>query len=136
MTLVIDASAAFKLLVEEPGSEQAIALVANNDVVAPALIHAEIANALWKRVQRGELVADDEMEERLADMGRYIRTLDEREVMPDALRIALELRHPVYDCVYLALAESIGADLHTCDARFLRAVAATDYRQRVKELGT
>jgi predicted nucleic acid-binding protein len=35
-----------------------------------------------------------------------------------AARIALELGHPLADCVYLALAIELDCDLATCDAKF------------------
>jgi predicted nucleic acid-binding protein len=41
-----------------------------------------------------------------------------------ALRIAISLQHPVYDCFYLALAQAEDCPLVTADQRFLRAVAA------------
>jgi predicted nucleic acid-binding protein len=38
-----------------------------------------------------------------------------------AARLAVELGHPVYDCVYLALAASHSASLATADERLRRA---------------
>ncbi len=35
-----------------------------------------------------------------------------------AARLALDLGHPLKDCIYLALAMELGCDLVTCDARF------------------
>ena len=51
-----------------------------------------------------------------------------------ALGIALELAHPVDDCVYLALAERMGRTLVTADGRLLRAVRATEHAARVVAL--
>ena len=76
------------------------------------------------------------MGERLADLARYLRTVDETPVMPRALRLAVDLEHPIYDCIYLALAEQVGDELLTADRRFLAAVASTDHASRVRELGT
>ena len=134
--MIIDASVAFKLIVEEPGSEEAIGWIGRTDLVAPSLVHAEVGNALWKRVQRHEIADDGEMGERLADLARYLRTVDETPVMPRALRLAVDLEHPIYDCIYLALAEQVGDELLTADRRFLAAVASTDHASRVRELGT
>jgi predicted nucleic acid-binding protein len=104
-------------------------------LAAPALIHAEVGNALWKRVRKNELLDDGELEDRLADLARYIRTIDEIPLMNRALRLAIDLRHPIYDCVYLALAEASASQLLTADRRFIRATAATPYAALVKELG-
>ena len=54
---------------------------------------------------------------------------------PVGLSLAIDLAHPVSDCVYLALAESLDDALLTADRRFLRAVAATPHEARVRELG-
>jgi predicted nucleic acid-binding protein len=81
-------------------------------------------------------VADDgQIGERLADLASYVRTIDETRFIPRALNLAIELGHPVYDCIYLALAEAMQDELLTADGRLLRAVASTPYADRVRELG-
>lgn len=133
--MIIDASVAFKLIVDEPGSEQAIAWVGRTELTAPILIHCEVANALWTRVRRGELTADAEVADRLADLDHLIRTVDETPMVPRALQLAIDLSHPVYDCIYLALAEADNDGLLTADGRFIRALVGTSHAQRVQELG-
>lgn len=134
--MVIDASVAFKLLVEEPDSEEAIAWIGRAELLGPTLIHAEVGNALWKRVRKGELADDGELSIRLADLARYIRTVEDAPLVPRALELAVELAHPVYDCLYLALAEAAEDRLLTADRRMLRAVASTRYASWVEELGS
>ena len=134
--MIIDASVAFKLIVEEPDSEAAIAWVGRAELSGPTLIHSEVGNALWKRVRKGELTEDPEMAERLSDLGDYIRTIDETPLLPRALQLAIELGHAVYDCVYLALAEAEDESLLTADRRLIRAVRGTPHAERVRELGT
>lgn len=133
--MVIDASVAFKLVVEEPDSEIAIDWLARAELTGPTLLHAEVSNALWKRVRRNELAGGGELEDRLADLARYVRTIDETPQLPRALALAIELDHPVYDCVYLALAEAYDEELLTADSRFVRRLQNTAYFGRVKELG-
>ncbi len=41
----------------------------------------------------------------------------------EAMRLALQLSHPVYDCLYLALAKRLGTYVVSADTRFGRAVA-------------
>jgi len=134
--VIIDASVAFKLIVEEPQSEEAIGWIGRAELIGPTLIHAEIANALWKRVRKGELAEDSEISSRLADLARYIRTVDETPLVPRALGLAIELAHPVYDCVYRALAEANDDELLTADGKFISAVAGTPHAARVRKLGT
>ncbi len=61
-------------------------------------------------------------------MERSINWADDESVAADALCIALELDQPISDCMYLALARRIGAVLVTADARFVNALAGTEYR--------
>ena len=133
--MIIDASVAFKLIVDEPGSEEAIAWIGRAELTGPILIHSEVGNALWKRVRMGELVGDAEIADRLADLDHYIRTVDETPLVSRALQLAIDLAHPVYDCIYLALAESDDDGLLTADGRFIRALTGTPYAERVRELG-
>jgi predicted nucleic acid-binding protein len=56
MTLVVDASVAFKWFAQEDGTYRALELLARDEpIVAPDLIIAEVCNAAWKSLRRGEL---------------------------------------------------------------------------------
>lgn len=117
--MVIDASVAFKWIVDEPDSDKAHMLVGRTDLVAPLLIYSEVGNALVKRVNRGELAPSLPLRDQLADLAELLVTVDERKVAPRAYEMAVELRHPIYDCMYLALAEALGESLLTADRKFL-----------------
>ena len=54
------------------------------------------------------------------------------ELMKSGVDIALELGHPLTDCLYLALAIDLDCELATCDVKF-RAKAAPIY-PRIKLL--
>ena len=133
--MIIDASVAFKWIVSEENSDAAIAWIGRGDLIAPVLIHAEVANALWKRVRRGELHEDDQIGGHLESLTQLVRTVDETPMLPRALDIAMQIAHPVYDCVYLAMAEELGDELLTADRRFIAAVIDTKYANAVKALG-
>jgi predicted nucleic acid-binding protein len=53
-----------------------------------------------------------------------------------ALTLAQRLRHPVYDCIYVALAQAEGATLITADQRLLARVARGRTRVAVVDLAT
>ncbi len=57
-SLVINASVAIKWVVEEPGTDKALELLAFR-LSAPDLLIAECANILWKKVVRRELSAEE-----------------------------------------------------------------------------
>lgn len=133
--LVVDASVALKWLVEEPDSEAALALQ-GRDLVAPALLRLEVANVLRTLVGRGVANRGQAL-----DLLALFQTAPVTIIDPDdalearALEMALDLGHPVYDCVYLALSERTGRTLVTADGRFLRALRATPHASRVEALG-
>ncbi len=135
MTLVVDASVACKWIFREAGTEAAQSLLATDQpLIAPDLILAEVANVAWRRVRMAEIgreqaAAGYQAVETCIDKFVPTRTLTAR-----ALDIALELDHPVYDCLYLALAEADGAGLTTDDRRLLEKVDGTRWSVTVMAL--
>ena len=122
MTVVVDASIALKWVLQEEGSEAAEKLL-EQDLAAPSLWLLEAGNALWRRTVREELTPS-EAAERLAELASApVASVPLEEDLPEALRLAVQLNHPVYDCLYLALAKRLGTYVVTADARFGRAVA-------------
>ena len=63
---MLDASAAIKLAVAEPDSALVRGMVGATPVVAPELVLAEVANALWRKVRLG---ASEAAEARAAQAG-------------------------------------------------------------------
>jgi predicted nucleic acid-binding protein len=115
--IVVDASLAFKWLVEEEGSRDAAAFASRSDLIAPSLLRAEVANALWKKSLRGEIEGGTAIAA-LAALDDFVKKWVElAELTMPAFAIARELGHPVYDCYYLALAEQRDAGLATADLR-------------------
>lgn len=114
--LVVDASVVVKALVTERGSAAAVDVLRRADaVMAPQLIHAECANALWKRVHRGLATPEDLGVPLGTLLSLAVHSLELRDLTASALALALEFDHPVYDCYYLAAAIQNGARLATAD---------------------
>lgn len=135
MHIVVDASVAAKWLIPEADSVIAMRLLdAPYQLHAPRLLVSEVTNVLWRRALSGSL--DRYEAYRLANevTGMSLQWSQDEATCVDALRIALELGHPAYDCMYLALALRIGADVVTADKRFVLAVASTDYKPVVVPL--
>jgi len=117
-TTIVDASVAVKWVFQEEGSDRAAALLTGHALAAPAFWLIEAGNALWRRVQRGELTAEA-ADERIAVLAEApVRALDIQTLVPDALKFASELGHPVYDCLYLAAAMQCQGQVVTADRRF------------------
>jgi predicted nucleic acid-binding protein len=118
--LVIDASVAVKWVVEEEGTAEALALLRASKLVAPELLVTECANILWKKAQRNELTNQEAfLAARLLERAE-IELLPTRSLLESATRIAVELDHPAYDCLYLALAVANEWLFATADNRFVR----------------
>ena len=119
-TLVIDASIAVKWVVEENGTPEALALRQKARLIAPELLVAECANILWKKVQRGELLKEEALLAARLLQGAEIELLPTRFLFEAATRMSIEIDHPAYDCLYLALAVEKKCQLVTADERLLR----------------
>jgi predicted nucleic acid-binding protein len=128
-TLVIDASIAVKWVVEEVGTQQALALRKQARLIAPELLVAECANILWKKVQRDELTRQEALLAARLLQASEVELQPMRAVLEAATRIAIELDHPAYDCLYLALAVKNECRFVTADERFLRKLHQTRRRQ-------
>ena len=122
MTLVVDASVAFKWFAQEDGTDRALQLIERGEpIVAPDLILAEVCNAAWKSLRRGEL-APPQFDAILNDVAQPFARLVPLE---PAAALTRELDHPVYDCLYLALAQAEQLPVVTADQRLLAVVGGT-----------
>ena len=120
--LCIDASVAIKWVIKEAGTQEALAL-RNNALIAPDLLISECANILWKKVQRKELHKNEALLAARLLQGAEIELVPTRSLLERTTRLAVELAHPAYDCVYLALAMERGCRFITADDRPLRKIA-------------
>lgn len=136
MLRVVDASVVVKLFLLEEGTEAVEQLLHSEFLLmAPDLAAIEVANAVLSAARRQSVDATVALEvvHRLEE-GRIL-LVPSRRFLARATEIALLLRHPIYDCLYLACAEERDAPLVTADRRFLQAVAGTAFADRVLLLG-
>ncbi|MDO8963419.1 MAG: type II toxin-antitoxin system VapC family toxin [Coriobacteriia bacterium] len=129
--IVLDASVAISLVVEERGTAAAIATVAGHDVLVPDLFWPEVSHALVRKAGSGAIARADAAEayallRRLVD-----RTVGSEPLGPGAMTLALDLGHPAYDCVYLAAAIAHGAPLLTADRALHAAATAAGHGDAV-----
>ena len=135
MRLTVDASVAVKWLIAEDDSDAARSLVARGEELhAPRLMVSEIANAPWRQARLGEIERSEAAAMTAAVPGMPVRWSADETLCADAVRLALALDRPVYDCGYLALAHRLGAPIVTADLRFANALAMTEHGNAVMTL--
>ena len=126
-TYVSDASVLFKTLINEADSDQADTFVSSSRLVVPEILYAEIGNAIWSHVHSGKL-SPDVASELIDDLTRAIlEVVPIRPYIKRALAIAASVGHPIYDCIYLAVAESFDVPVVTADRRLLVALRRADW---------
>jgi predicted nucleic acid-binding protein len=110
--------------VTESGSREALAL-RGQELAAPDLLAAEVVNVTWKKARRGELTSAE------ASLAARVFAMVDITFHPslpkldEAVGLAIELGHPVYDCFYLVLARELGTQLVTADQCLLARLAAS-----------
>ena len=124
---MVDASVVVAWLTNETYSGEALRLLRGTyRLTAPDFMAVETANALWKKSRRGDVPGADVVAAlgTLHNVGiNWVTTLD---AVAAATRLALDLGHPVYDCLYLVLARTHGIPLATFDERLRRAAGLSN----------
>jgi predicted nucleic acid-binding protein len=129
---VVDASVAIKWFIPEIHSEASLrAQRSRYRLHVPALMTLEVGNVIAKKIRRGELtrVEGDVILKELTHLPLQ-RHADER-LFPAAYRLALDTQRSVYDCLYLALAETVDGIMITADHKFYSSLSAGIYGRRV-----
>jgi predicted nucleic acid-binding protein len=118
----VDASVAIKLVVEEPGSDDAhsffsrVADGPGGGLYVPDLFYAECANVLWKQVKRLKL-SQREAEQNLERIRKLAVTeLHTRDLLGRVIQLAVQHDVSAYDATYVATAEQAHVPLVTADA--------------------
>ena len=109
-----------------PQAERLLAAYQRRDLqfVVPDLFWPELGNALWKAVRRN-IIERNRAERGLASvMDLDIPTLSSLQFLPEAMRLAINYRRAVYDCLYVALAVQSDTSLITADERLANSLAA------------
>jgi predicted nucleic acid-binding protein len=132
MKYVVDASVALKWLVVEADSDKARELRDGyrqgiHELLAPELFSAEVANVLLMNERKGRLPTGDGAIH-LADLLTTLPRLRpaRTRMLRRAYAIAEQISQTVYDCLYVALAESEACEMVTADEKLVVA-AEVDY---------
>lgn len=125
MRAAVDASVAVKWLVPEDAHEQARLLLGPGiERHAPGLLLAEVANAIWKKARPGgEIESGRPFVAGVSKLPGVVRLHPIETLLEDAMKTALRIGHPIYDCLYIACARRTGSVLITADQGLARAVS-------------
>lgn len=118
--VVLDASVAVKWYVRETGTEQAQALLDSKDLLflAPDVFLPEVVNALLRQAGESQLT-EGAVDRALWDLRISKPELVSSDQLIDrAVELARSIRHPLYDCLYLSLAERWDTVLVTAHLEF------------------
>ncbi|HEY0836119.1 MAG TPA: type II toxin-antitoxin system VapC family toxin [Azospirillum sp.] len=128
MIVVVDASVAVRWSIRDGYSEAADRLLGSDALVfAPDLVFSELANALWK-MERAGMISAEQADHALIEIPRsFDRVFGTAPFFERSYEIARTLKHPAYDCFYLALSEALQAPLVTLDARLFRRTRGTPW---------
>lgn len=116
--IVIDASALASFILLEPGWER----------IAPYVKHCasvdhvvkEVTNTIWKAYITGRISkrnAEEKHKVLMKLIGVNIKLYSEEQVISDALQLSIELKLPIFDTLYIALAKKLKLPLLTLDLK-------------------
>jgi len=121
-TIVMDASVIAKYMLPDESADEVRRMVPKGaDQIAPSIIEFEIRSLLCKHVRLGRLtkeMADEALaswESALEEEWIWIVPME--EYINDAFNLGCAIKHPLYDCCYLALAQQSNASLVTADRK-------------------
>lgn len=140
--IVVDASLATKWMLWEDETERALAFLYayRREICGPDTLFVEVAGVIVRHANESKSRLPDIADDALWALDKWTVAWSMHVVKPHRVtqrrlaragRLALELGHPLKDCIYLTLALELGCDLATCDARFRAKVAGRYSRIRL-----
>jgi predicted nucleic acid-binding protein len=116
VNLVVDASVIIKWFAVEELMDEADRLrPLLADLAAPDFCLVELANIAWKKLLRGTFLLHEALEIIPHLRRSRMQFLPSEPLLNDALTLAHEFDHPVYDCLYVAATDLLGAKFLTWD---------------------
>ena len=121
MNAILDVSAAYAIVTGGSGAESYSQIIATaKRVMAPDIYYSEASNAAWKYFHIEDAPVEIVFKLSIQAVSLIDHFLPSNSLWQDALKLACDLEHPVYDCFYLVLAQKFEATLLTSDRKLLK----------------
>lgn len=134
--IVVDASVAAKWVLPEAHDQTALKLRDYPDLlIAPDIARLEVTSAVTRRHRTGHFSEEDarlaleQWQNLLAKGAMHLVATD--DLLAEAVDLALAIRHPLPDCLYLALAKRFDCPLVTADRTLIERGAAAHAKLRL-----
>lgn len=129
---MIDASVAIKWFIPEIHSDAARHISRRQAPLhVPDFIRLEVGGVLAKKIRRDELTRD-EGDIILKEFRQLpLKYHSDKRLFHAGYALALGTQQSLYDCLYLALAETIDGAVITADRRFFLALSKGPYAPRI-----
>jgi predicted nucleic acid-binding protein len=133
--LVIDASVAVKFVSNEGGRAEALSYGDEAArMIAPDWLRVEVAHTLWRKVSM-ELLSREQAEQAAQGLPDFFDHFHlASELLVASYQLAFELKHGIYDCLYLALAIREDCSVLTADRKFWNAAKRGGLGARIELL--
>jgi predicted nucleic acid-binding protein len=138
MSVVLDANFLVALITQHPLRTSAYGLFQQwldqkVELHAPKLIHYEVTSALTQLIGSG-ILSKNTLSDACSELLQFPITYHSQLVEPRIVEIALSLgRRSAYDAAYLALAETLAAELWTLDGPLYRNAIRQGFQVRLLE---
>jgi predicted nucleic acid-binding protein len=142
--IVVDASLGVKWFFEEKCSAAALTILTEHTgfISVPDIFGVEVMSALVRaaniqKSKAAEMRLEIERFEQILASGSLLTVVASPSHTIQAANIAIDLSHPLKDCIYLVLAMQFGCPLVTSDAKFAdRAKDIWPQVQILEDIGT
>jgi predicted nucleic acid-binding protein len=129
MKYVLDANIGLKTALPKPDAGKALALIADfqqqiRELIAPDTYLVECGHALTRAERKGLIQPPEGFEKMVLIATTRPQLYSHIPLLSRAFELSSLMRHGLYDCLYIALAEREGCQLVTADEKLRKAFPA------------
>lgn len=123
MNIVLDVSGAVSSLLQDDQKGIFADYISDADsIIAPELFVVDLGNVMWKYVNFQDMNEAKARQILVSGLDLIDEFISDITLIDEALQLAVETKHPVYDCLYLTLAYRTGYSILSHDKK-LKALA-------------